>query len=298
MQKVFDEFQPQIVFHLAAQPIVRASYDDPKGTFDTNVGGTVNVMECVRHTRSIEVAVFIATDKCYENREWEFGYREVDPLGGKDPYSASKAAAELVFKAYQLSFFSNGQSKVRIGSARAGNVIGGGDWAADRIVPDCVRHWSNGNPVCVRNPGSTRPWQHVLEPLSGYLWLGAHLWQSSEGVVGESFNFGPQDDASQTVSRLIEEMEKTWIKARWEHDPAGTGNKKEAGLLWLNCDRALSRLRWKACLSFEQTVRMTVEWYKDYYAGSTTISDKTAAQIREYEQIALHAGRTWAGAEA
>lgn len=291
LEKIIGEFQPEIVFHLAAQAIVRASYDDPKATFDTNIGGTVNVLECIRNAPSVQAAVFITSDKCYENVEWEYGYREVDRLGGKDPYSASKACAEIAISAYMRSFFSHSGKKVA--STRAGNVIGGGDWAKDRIVADCARSWAENRVLTVRNPRATRPWQHVLEPLGGYLWLGAKLMRDEHGVTNESFNFGPRAEVNQPVSVLIDEMAKTWPRAGWISE-ADDSNKAEAGLLKLSCDKALHRLGWQAVLSFEETVRMTAEWYRAYYEGNQDMRQFTETQIDAYERLAGERGGTWA----
>jgi CDP-glucose 4,6-dehydratase len=292
---VFEDFQPEIVFHLAAQPIVRASYDDPKTTFDTNLGGTVNLLECLRQTRSARTAVLITSDKCYENVEWEFGYRENDRLGGKDPYSASKACAEAAISAYQRSFFSSERGP-RIASARAGNVIGGGDWAADRIVPDCVRSWSAERPATIRSPAATRPWQHVLEPLSGYLWLGASLAERPEGTAGEAFNFGPSADVVESVAELIGTMRETWPSAAWACETAT--QKPEAGLLKLNCDKALARLRWQATLSFRECVAFTADWYQSYYRRTRSPRELTGDQIARYETLARERGRAWAVPES
>lgn len=291
VRRVFDEFQPEIVFHLAAQAIVRTSYDEPKATFDTNVGGTVNVLEAVRAVESVKAAVFITSDKCYENVEWEYGYRESDRLGGKDPYSASKACAEIAISAYARSFI-NANGK-RLASTRAGNVIGGGDWARDRIVPDCVRAWAADSAPVVRSPMATRPWQHVLEPLSGYLWLGAGLLDGKDGLAGEAFNFGPRADVNQPVSRLIDEMRSTWAGRNWNADPAGTGSKAEAGLLKLCCDKALQRLGWQAALDFPETVAMTAQWYKAFYEKNVDMVGLTSEQIRSYAHTAAERGAPW-----
>ena len=208
LRSVLIKYKPEILFHLAAQPIVTTSYEDPKRTFDVNIGGTVNILECLRTTYSVHAAVIITSDKCYKNMEWFWGYRETDLLGGDDPYSSSKACAELVSNAYIKSFFPK-ESGARIATVRAGNVIGGGDWAKDRIVPDCVRAFSKGKKVIIRNPDATRPWQHVLEPLSGYLWLGSLLTKSSDHH-GESFNFGPDHKVNETVKKLIGTFLKFW----------------------------------------------------------------------------------------
>jgi CDP-glucose 4,6-dehydratase len=291
VQAAFDEFRPEIVFHLAAQAIVRTSYDEPKLTFDTNLGGTVNVLEAVRATPSVRTAVFITSDKCYENVEWEFGYRETDRLGGKDPYSASKACAEIAISAYARSFID--ASGKRIASTRAGNVIGGGDWAKDRIVPDCARAWAAENSPVIRSPGATRPWQHVLEPLSGYLWLAACMESGREGLAGEAFNFGPRAEVNQPVSRLIDEMGKTWAGRGWLPDPAGVGAKAEAGLLKLCCDKALQRLGWQAVMSFAETVAMTAEWYRAFYDGGMDMRGLTSRQLETYARLGAQRGAQW-----
>ncbi len=291
--KVFSDFQPHIVFHLAAQAIVRKSYDDPKLTFDTNLGGTINVLEAIRQTPSVKSAVIITSDKCYENMEWEYGYRETDQLGGKDPYSASKACAEIAISSYVRSFFLNGDQQ-KIASTRAGNVIGGGDWAMDRIVPDCIRSWAKGETVIVRSPEATRPWQHVLEPLSGYLWLGSKLLSSSEGLSGEAFNFGPSPEVTQSVADLIEEMKKIWPEGRWKNASDSTVHKKEAGLLKLSCDKALRHLSWKATLSYEETVRLTTEWYLRFYKEKKDMVSFTTEQISDYKHLARERNLPWA----
>ncbi|GER94620.1 CDP-glucose 4,6-dehydratase [Dissulfurispira thermophila] len=292
LRNVFSKYNPDIVFHLAAQPIVRRSFDDPKLTFDTNVGGTINILECIRNTSSVKAAIIITSDKCYQNVEWVWGYRENDRLGGDDPYSASKACAEIVCNSYIKSFFSK-KDLSRISTARAGNVIGGGDWAVDRIVPDCVRAFSENNVLEIRNPQATRPWQHVLEPLSGYLWLGANLLNNNSNVVGESFNFGPSDNVNRSVKELIDEFVKVWGNGKWRAIVNDIANKKEAGLLKLNCDKALFYLKWHAVLSFEETVKMTAEWYKAYYNGEKDMFDFSVRQIEEYIYLAKKKGLVW-----
>jgi len=293
---VFEEFKPEMVFHLAAQPIVKTSFSDPKLTFDTNLCGTVNMLEAVRNSSSVKAAIFITSDKCYENVEWEYGYRETDRLGGKDPYSASKACAEIAISAYWRSFLKD-SGKV-IASARAGNVIGGGDWAENRIVPDCVRAWEQRKEVVVRNPVATRPWQHVLEPLSGYLWLGATLLLNtgrSGGVAGEPFNFGPNADVNQPVKILIESLSEGWdgsAPCKIEEDPLAKTH--EAGLLKLSCDKALKTLHWKATLNFAETVNMTGEWYQCFYSQKHEMVRFTLEQIESYVQLAKQGGLEWA----
>ena len=283
--------QPDFVFHLAAQALVRQSYDDPVATYMTNAIGTLNLLEALRPLEKKCTAVLITSDKCYNNVEWVWGYRETDALGGPDPYSASKGAAELVIRSYVKSFFPKDGS-VRIAIGRAGNVIGGGDWAQDRIVPDCVRLWAKEEPAQLRNPQSTRPWQHVLEPLSGYLNLAAELSQRSE-LHGEPFNFGPPAHQNHTVMELVQEMSKYWVKVRWEDRSDIDKQTYESGLLKLNCDKALHYLQWQAVLPFQETVRLTAEWYRSYYENPSTIRDVTLSQIQEYESYARDKGMMW-----
>ena len=291
LQQAFEDFKPNIVFHLAAQAIVSTSYEDPKATFDTNLGGIVNFLEAVRTAPSVNVAVIITSDKCYENVEWQYGYRETDLLGGKDPYSASKACAEIAFSTYWRSFFEGGPKQ--LATTRAGNVIGGGDWAQNRIVPDCVRAWSGGDAALIRSPASTRPWQHVLEPLSGYLWLGARLYQKELGLAGEAFNFGPGPEVTQSVSQLVTEMTRTWTCHSWRTDSVTPAAKAEAGLLKLCCDKSWARLGWKATLTFAETVAMTAAWYREHYSGDHDMTRFTFEQIAEYERLALARGVAW-----
>lgn len=262
------DFRPDFLFHLAAQSLVLRSYEDPKLTFDTNVGGSVNVLECVRETDSLRSVVFVTSDKAYKNQEWQWGYRENDELGGRDPYSASKSCAELLFNSYCSSFFDR-RKDLGIASVRAGNVIGGGDWSVNRIVPDCVRAIEQKRPLQLRYPKSMRPWQHVLEPLSGYLLLAQRLYESPE-TFGGAWNFGPDRDALRTV----EDLASTFLSA-WGADKTVTGielvqdgeKKHEAGLLHLNCDKAQAELCWRPQWDFEKTVGETARWYKDYMEG-------------------------------
>ncbi len=248
LQQLITSFRPNIVFHLAAQSLVRKSYEDPFQTFEINALGTLNLLNCLRDQPSVKAAVIITSDKCYENVEWIWGYRENDRLGGKDPYSASKACAELISNVYMQSFFE--EKEPNIASARSGNVFGGGDWAPDRIVPDCVKAWSKEKSVLIRNPNATRPWQHVLEPLSGYLILGQKLFQGEPSLKNQSFNFGPQATVNQSVSDLITKMSKYWPKAKWEFKQEIDPNKTESTLLKLNCDKARQMLQWSAVLDF------------------------------------------------
>ena len=263
LKTVLSEVKPDVVFHLAAQALVRRSYEDPKTTFDTNLGGSVNLLEAVRHTNSVRALVFITSDKCYLNKEWVWGYRESDELGGHDPYSASKVAAEMAFMSYAHSYFRS--SPPAIASVRAGNVIGGGDWAADRIVPDCVRALESGNPIVLRNPHATRPWQHVLDPLHGYLSLAVALDQASV-PSGEPWNFGPELDEGRTVLDVAKTAVRIW----------GSGDVVverpnnelfEHRLLQLSIDKSKLELGWRPRWNGEQALDATISWYKRVLAG-------------------------------
>ncbi|WP_292369131.1 CDP-glucose 4,6-dehydratase [Methanoregula sp. UBA64] len=278
VREFMETTRPEFIFHLAAQPLVRKSFREPKLTMDTNIGGTVNVLEAVRFTPSVKVLVTITSDKCYRNKEWCWGYRESDELGGKDPYSASKAAAEIVYSAYQDSFFA-GRPQFGAASVRAGNVIGGGDWSTDRIVPDCIRALQSGKPIVLRNPQATRPWQHVLEPLSGYLLLASRLYEDPAQFRG-SYNFGPDSREIHTVEEVARALISVWgsggIKiARNESDPP------EAGLLHLNCDKAHHALGWYPRWNFAKTVERTAQWYKSVKEGTDAVA-LTRRQIIEY----------------
>jgi CDP-glucose 4,6-dehydratase len=291
--------KPDFVFHLAAQSLVRRAYAEPVETYGVNVLGTVHVLQALRSLAKPCAAVFVTTDKCYENREWLHGYREEDPLGGHDPYSSSKAAAEIAIGSFRRSFFKN--YPVRIASARAGNVIGGGDWAPDRIVPDCIRSLQAGHPVAVRNPNATRPWQHVLEPLSGYLQLGASIHlaalnsqPSTLNPLCSAFNFGPGHDANRTVRELVEELLKHW-PGHWEdrNDPNAV---HEAHLLQLATDKAHALLRWSPVWSFSTAVEQTVNWYRAVAGNSAPAAARelTCAQIAQYTGEARALGIPWA----
>ncbi|MEI6680989.1 MAG: CDP-glucose 4,6-dehydratase [Bacteroidota bacterium] len=261
--------RPEIIFHLAAQPLVRLSYEQPYETYLTNVMGTVNVLEAARHTDSVRAVVIVTSDKCYDNREWAWGYRENEPMGGKDPYSSSKGCAELVTAAYRHSYFhpaAFGTShNVLVATARAGNVIGGGDWALDRIVPDLVKAASSGTRLLLRYPGATRPWQHVLEPLSGYLMIGWRLLQG-KAEFGKSWNFGPSIASNLSVIELVTEAAISWKEVAFE-----TGNgiqPHEAGYLMLDSSLAKKELLWDTVWDFKTTVGKTIGWYRDFYANS------------------------------
>ncbi len=298
LTKAMRAFAPDIVFHLAAQALVQASYDDPAGTIETNAMGTLQVLEAVRKTPSVQAVVCITSDKCYHNDEWVYGYRETDSLGGEDPYSASKSCAEIIAHSYFKSFFKDGPACATV---RAGNVIGGGDWADNRIVPDCARAFAVGSPVNIRSPWSTRPWQHVLEPLSGYLWLGACLLGGSPSPFSlshEAYNFGPPAETNATVIEVVEALKKHWPGFSCDVNPDSVMGRKECTLLKLCCDKALAHLGWRATLNFEETIRYTAEWYSAYYGyGDQAPSDDMLAfgigQIRAYANTAELRGQAW-----
>jgi CDP-glucose 4,6-dehydratase len=273
-----ETFQPEIVFHLAAQPIVRRSYRDPVETFATNVMGTVHVLEAARHTPSVRAVVVVSSDKCYLNREWIWGYREDDTLGGHDPYSASKACTEIVTAAYRQSYRGNGAPL--IGSGRAGNVIGGGDWAADRIVPDMIRAMRQGKPLCLRSPGAIRPWQHVLEPLSGYLSIGAALLNGDESAA-TGWNFGPYLHEPITVRELAHQMVQCWGSGRVQEMP-DAGAPHEARYLKLDSTKAMNELHWRPLLSVAERVAWSIEWYKANLEQPESAWRLTSEQIRRF----------------
>ncbi len=293
LQELILSTQPDFVFHLAAQALVRHSYSSPVETWQINVLGTLYLLEALRKLDKACAAVIITSDKCYDNVEWVWGYRENDALGGPDPYSASKGAAELVIRSHIKSYFSGDTKPVRIASARAGNVIGGGDWAADRIMPDCVKAWSIGEKVKLRNPHSTRPWQHVLEPLSGYLNLAIALTQHP-GLHGEAFNFGPGAQQNHSVLELVKEMSQHWPQVRWQDVSTTSFGPYESGLLKLNCDKALHELRWHAVMGFQETVKMTADWYRVFYEKQSPICEITKAQIHDYTLLAKQRELQWA----
>lgn len=289
----FAEHPPEIVFHLAAQSSVLVGYQEPIETFSTNVIGTAHVLEACRRTPSCRAVVIVTSDKAYENKEWEWGYREVDRLGGHDPYSASKACAELVAASYRRSFcgpaVAGRAQPLLVASARAGNVIGGGDWTADRLLPDMMRAAAQGEPVAIRNPDSSRPWQHVLEPLAGYLMLGQALLEGRADCA-EAWNFGPAQDSNLTVGSMAEEVSALWPAVRPEIAPR-EGNPHEARLLMLDSSRAQLRLGWQPAWGIGPTLQRTVDWYRAYYERSEVISSQ---QIDEYTAEAGAQGAAWA----
>lgn len=295
VRAIVAEEKPDFIVHLAAQAIVSQSYKNPVETISTNAIGTMNVLEALRGYDRPCVAVLITSDKCYDNVEWEWGYRETDRLGGRDVYSGSKGAAELVIRSYIDSFFDKSDCRVRIGIGRAGNVVGGGDWARDRIVADCVRAWSKGEAVEIRSPKATRPWQHVLEPLSGYLTLGAALADNAD-LHGEPFNFGPRAEQNHTVLDLLCDLARRWGYSEVSDAVRVAGNVPfhEAGLLKLNCDKALFHLKWEPNLVYSETVGLVSDWYAGYYKRKADMYALTHDQIEAYETLARTRGRIWA----
>lgn len=278
LNKVFSQHKPDIVFHLAAQPLVRLSYFEPVETYQTNVIGTLNVLEASRKCQSVKAFVNVTTDKCYENKEVERGYKEDEPMGGYDMYSSSKGCVEIMSSSYRRSFLQDGKSYA-MATARAGNVIGGGDWALDRLIPDCIRFINESNPIEIRNPIAIRPWQHVLEPLSGYLLLGQKLLESGEKFA-QGFNFGPNPDSVLTVADVAKKVVQSYGKGEV------IVNKKddlhEAGLLMLNIEKAKEVLGWTPVYSADEAIQQTVEWYKRFY-DEEEMTDFTAEQINDYE---------------
>ena len=285
LKAVMAKHKPDIVIHMAAQSLVRLSYEDPIETYSTNIMGTVNVLEAVNRSNSVRVLLVITSDKCYENQNWVWGYRETDPMGGHDPYSSSKGCAELVTSAYIRSFFSKKQSHtgaVYVASARAGNVIGGGDWAQDRLVPDIMRAILSKEPVVIRYPQAIRPWQHVLEPLRGYLILAEKLWYHGVDFVG-AWNFGPNDQDARPVLMVTEALTSLWGNdATWKTD--SIEHPHEAKYLKLDCSKARSLLGWYPILNIEQSLARIVEWYRAYLRGEN-MRKVTQDQIARYEAI-------------
>ena len=286
LQKIFDSFQPEIVFHLAAQPLVRLSYREAVSTFETNIMGTVNLLECCRHCESVRSAVIVTTDKCYENPESGVPFAENAPLGGHDPYSASKAGAEIVVSSFIRSFFNMPESSLACATARAGNVIGGGDWAPDRLIPDLVRGAVAGKVTPLRNPDAVRPWQHLLEPLSGYLWLGAKLFQEGAKFSG-SWNFGPALEDTLTVGEIAEKISRHWDKMRFEYKQEEKA-PHEAKLLQLDCSKAARELEWRGVWNSASAIEHTVRWYKEFYENNKLMTqDDLEAYCHDAEKRGL-----------
>lgn len=287
LKNVFEMYKPEIVFHLAAQPLVRLSYNNPKETYEINVMGTVNVLEVAKNTASVKAVVVITTDKCYENKEWVYGYRETDPMGGYDPYSSSKGCAELIVSSYRNSFYD--EKGIALSSVRAGNVIGGGDWAQDRLIPDFVRSVSKDKSIVIRNPLATRPWQHVLEPLSGYLWLGA-LMLKDNGKYNSSWNFGPKDTDVLNVEEVLKLSIIAWGKGIIEIDK--TVQPHEANLLKLDISKVKTYLKWHPVYDVDKAIDRTIQWYKAYYENEN-MYEYTLRQIEEYEEEAKIHNLMW-----
>lgn len=295
MVELIHQIRPDFIFHMAAQPIVKKAFNEPIDTFTTNIMGTAHILEALRLADFPCIAVMITSDKCYDNVEWIWGYKETDHLGGKDPYSASKGGSELIIKTYFHSYFKN-EGRVKMSSVRAGNVIGGGDWADSRIVPDCFRAWASGEKVIIRSPNATRPWQHVLEPLSGYLRTGQLLAEEGlHNINGEAYNFGPPTDQNYTVLDLLKQLALNWDPNNTDILQVENGNFPESGLLKLNIDKALYDQQWNPTLNFVETAAFTSDWYKAYYNGQQDgMSVYTNQQIGEYIAVASKREIAWA----
>ena len=278
------KIKPEIVFHLAAQSLVYKAFKEPIDTWQTNVMGTVNILNALRELKNPCVATLITSDKCYENLEIKMGYHENDRLGGKDPYSASKASADIAIRSYISSFFSNKKNKVFIATARAGNVIGGGDWSSNRLIPDCVRSWSKKKKVLIRSPNSTRPWQHVLEAIYGYITLAINL-NKNPSLHGEAFNFGPANNQNYKVVSVIKLMKKYWQNVSWKLYKNNNKIFKESSLLKLNSQKAKKNLKWKSILTFKENISLVANWYKNFYLNSKQAYKLTSSQIEFYQNI-------------
>jgi CDP-glucose 4,6-dehydratase len=278
LEKVFNRFNPEMVFHLAAQALVRYSYDNPFETYHTNVLGTMNVFEAARKCSSVKAIVNVTSDKCYDNKEWIWGYRENDPMGGHDPYSSSKGCSEILTASYRKSYFSN--SNTLLASARAGNVIGGGDWAEDRLIPDIVKATNNKKKVFIRSPLATRPWQHVLEPLSGYLTLGWHLLEGKKEFA-EGWNFGPNNESNISVKKAVVISKNYWDKIDFKIT-SELANLHEANLLMLDCSKANKLLKWNPVWGLQKTFRKTISWYKSFYEKGKINTESDLNDFIEY----------------
>ncbi|MBI5900165.1 MAG: CDP-glucose 4,6-dehydratase [Rhodocyclales bacterium] len=289
LEAALRDMRPEVVFHLAAQPLVRRSYREPIETWSTNVMGTANLLESCRRCDSVRAVVAVTTDKCYENMEWPWGYRENDRLGGHDPYSASKAGAELVIESYRRAYFAGSDAPL-VASARAGNVIGGGDWSEDRLIPDLVRAVGKGEELEIRSPNATRPWQHVLESLSGYLLLAERL-MAGEASYAEAWNFGPETEGNRKVADVLERLREQWPGLRWR---VSAGNHPhEAQLLYLDSAKARSRLGWRPVWGLDEGLAATASWYREWLGSGRACS---LEQIAAYSASAARAGLPWAGA--
>jgi len=286
-----EKYKPEIVIHLAAQPLVRASYEDPAETFRTNILGTVNILDSIRKSDSVSACVVMTSDKCYQNLGPNRFHKETDPLGGSDPYSASKGAAEIITNSFRNSFF----NEESIATVRAGNVIGGGDWAKDRIIPDCIRALTTDKQIMVRNPSSIRPWQFVLEPISGILWLGSKLYTRPE-KYSEAWNLGPNQVNDMTVEKVVQNTIKIWNKGDWvDISKESKDQPNELSSLLLDSTKALNSLEWKTIYSFETAISETISWYKSYYNNDISMKDLSVYQIEQYSKTADQMNITWAG---
>jgi CDP-glucose 4,6-dehydratase len=282
LKKIIISYKPDYIFHLAAQALVKESYRSPLNTFHSNSIGTLNLLDSLKYLKKKCTVILITSDKSYKNLEIKRGYKENDVLGGVDPYSASKACAEIIIQSYVNSFFKNNK-KILIGIARAGNVIGGGDWSIDRLVPDCVKSWSNNKKVLLRNPLSTRPWQHVLEAVGGYLIFASKL-KSNSKLHGEAINFGPKTKASHSVLNLVKEMKNNWEKVSWKIEKKNNLRLYESNLLKLNCTKAKKLLNWSSILSFKETSKLTSLWYKNYYVNKEDIVKFSTKQLQYFQK--------------
>ena len=291
LKKTILDFKPDFIFHLAAQALVNLSFEDPYSTWQPNVMGTATVLESLKSYNKKCTVILVTSDKCYDNKEWPWGYRETDQLGGSDPYSGSKAAVEILINSYVKSFYSNSKN-LKIASVRAGNVIGGGDWSKDRIIPDIIKGWFQSKTIFLRNPSATRPWQHVLEPLSGYLSLAEKMY-NNKNFIGEAYNFGPSDNQINTVTNVVGLIKK-YLPKKSLSIRNGTKNNKEHHLLKLNCDKALSKLKWRSTLDFNETIDLTINWYLLYYKNPKKTYDITTSQINLYTKLAFDRKIHWA----
>ena len=293
--KVIAEQKPEIIFHLAAQTIVRLSYQESRMTYETNIMGLVNLLEAVKLHKSPKIIVIVTSDKCYENKEWVWAYRETDEIGGYDPYSSSKACAEIIASTYRRSFFD--KLKIHLATARAGNVIGGGDWSEDRIVPDCIRAIIKNEKILIRNPSATRPWQYILEPLSGYLWLAALLYQNG-AKYASAWNFGPPTYQEETVENIVKLSISYWKGTFSSKYQTNKNNDEphESHNLRLDCNKAYHLLNWKGILDVRNSVKKTINWYKKFYQGEKDIYHLCLNEIVEYCKLAQKSGIQWANA--
>jgi CDP-glucose 4,6-dehydratase len=284
LKKTIRKYQPDFIFHLAAQSIVKESYKNPLKTWSTNTFGTINILESLRQLNKKCIAVIITSDKCYENLEIKRGYHEQDKLGGKDPYSASKASADIAITSYVKSFFSHKNNNVFIATARAGNVVGGGDWSSNRLIPDCVKSWSKKKKVLIRSPHSTRPWQHVLEAIYGYIILAISLNKNSN-LHGEAFNFGPSNVYNYNVVSVVKLMKKYWKDVAWKLSKNNKILFKESALLKLNSKKANKKINWRSVLTFKENIFLVADWYKNFYLNPKKAYELTTEQIYKFQEI-------------